>query len=173
MIRNNYVYAMSKIAPVPWQIVDTPIENVNLSAEAYSNILTNILSKMENVNVEELHNQKVSVTVWERSNDNLGMYTSDQYNDAGLSGETLAETGKLQNGDRVIICYIYHQGTKEKSIINTVSNVQNLLGAHEFLGHYKNGWKSHNQVVPFQRNHKSWQKTTNDYKNYINDVYKK
>ena len=173
IIRNTEIENIKRITHAPWLKSDTPLEDITLSAEAYSNIFTNILSQMEDVNVEELHNKKVSVTVWEESNDNLGMYTSNQYNDAGLSGETLAETGKLQNGERVISCYIYPQGTKEKSIINTVSNVQNLLGVHEFLGHYKNGWKSHNQVVPFQRNHKSWQKTTNDYKKYINDVYKK
>ncbi len=173
IIRNTEIENIKRITHAPWLKSDTPLEDITLSAEAYSNIFTNILSQMEDVNVEELHNKKVSVTVWEESNDNLGMYTSNQYNDAGLSGETLAETGKLQNGERVISCYIYPQGTKEKSIINTVSNVQNLLGVHEFLGHYKNGWKSHNLVVPFQRNHKSWQKTTNDYKKYINDVYKK
>lgn len=173
IIRNTEIENIKRITHAPWLKSDIPLEDITLSAEAYSNIFTNILSQMEDVNVEELHNKKVSVTVWEESNDNIGMYTSNQYNDAGLSGETLAETGKLQNGERVISCYIYPQGTKEKSIINTVSNVQNLLGVHEFLGHYKNGWESHNQVVPFQRNHKSWQKTTNDYKKYINDVYKK
>ena len=61
----------------------------------------------------------------------------------------------------------------EKSILNTVSNIQNLLGVHEFLGHYKKHWSDHNKVVPFQKAHKTWKKTTSEYKKYIDDVYKK
>ena len=99
-----------------------------LSAEAYSNIFTNVLSQMEDVDIEELHNQRVSVTVWHESNDNLGLCTSDRYNDAGKAGGTLAETGISQNGERIVACYIYPQGTQEKKIINTVSNIQNLWG---------------------------------------------
>ncbi|MBR3390838.1 MAG: hypothetical protein IKG83_10080 [Prevotella sp.] len=57
--------------------------------------------------------------------------------------------------------------------MNTVSNIQNLLGAHEFLGHYKNGWHSHKLVVPFQRKHKTWKKTTKEFKNYNYKVYGK
>ena len=173
IVRDQFLYDLKSATGAEWINPDTPIEDVELSAEAYSNIFTNVLSQMEGVDVKELHNQKVSVTVWRESDDNLGMYTIDRYNDAGKASATLAETGKLKNGDQVVSCYVYPQGTKEKSILNTVSNLQNLLGVHEFLGHYKNGWRSHNQVVPFQRNHKTWQKATNDYKNYINDVYKK
>ena len=173
IVRDQFLYNLKSATGAEWINPDTPIEDVELSAEAYSNIFTNVLSQMEGVDVKELHNQKVSVTVWRESDDNLGMYTIDRYNDAGKASATLAETGKLKNGDQVVSCYVYPQGTKEKSILNTVSNLQNLLGVHEFLGHYKNGWRSHNQVVPFQRNHKTWQKATNDYKNYINDVYKK
>ena len=48
-----------------------------------------------------------------------------------------------------------------------------IAGVHEYFGHYKNGWSSHDKVVPFLKSHKSWIKTTTNYKNYINDVYKK
>ena len=99
--------------------------------------------------------------------------TKDQYNDSGLSDNTLAETGILQNGDRVVTAYIFPLETEEKRIMNTVSNIQNLLGAHEFLGHFKNGWHDHNKVVPFQRKHKSWQKTTDNFKDYNYKVYEK
>jgi len=34
-------------------------------------------------------------------------------------------------------------------------------------------WSDHNKVVPFQKAHKTWKKTTSEYKKYIDDVYKK
>ena len=173
IIRNQLQNELKGMTGAEWIKPDTPIEDVVLSAEAYSKIFTNVLSQMEGVNIEELHNQKVSVTVWQESEGNLGICTNDRFNDAGKVPGTLAETGTLRNGDRVITCYIYPQGTEEKSILNTVSNIQNLLGVHEYFGHYKNGWSSHDKVVPFLQSHKSWIKTTTNYKNYINDVYKK
>ena len=47
IIRNTFAEEMSKIAPAVWQKIDTPIEETVLSAEAYSNIFTNVLSQME------------------------------------------------------------------------------------------------------------------------------
>ena len=153
--------------------IDEPIENTVLSAEAYSNIFTNILSQMSGVNINELHNHKVSVTVWNYSNDNIGKYTSNQSNDAGLSDDTLAETASFSNGERIITAYVYPIGSEEKQLLSTVSNVQNLLGAHEFFGHYKNGWHDHDRVVSFQRSHSTWSKTTNHFKEYNYAVYGK
>ena len=174
IIRNQSLYYMKSMGGAEWINPDTPIEDVELSAKAYSNIFTNILSKMKDVDVGELHNGKVSVTVWENSNDNLGICTKDRYNDAGKDGETLAETGVLKsNGDRVVSLYMFPKGTEEKAILNTVANIQNLLGAHEFLGHYKNGWSNHSKVVPFQRKHSTWNKTTKEFKDYNYNVYGK
>ena len=173
IIRNESLYDLKKMTGTEWLKPDIPIENMTLSAKAYSNIFTNILSQMKDVNVGELHNQRVSVTVWEESNDNLGIYTRDRYNDAGLSGGTLAETKQTKNGDRIISVYMYPKETEEKLILNTVSNLQNLLGAHEYLGHYKNGWHNHNKVVSFQRGHNSWNKTTKEFKSYNYKVYGK
>ena len=174
IIRNQSLYYMKSMGGAEWINPDTPIEDVELSAKAYSNIFTNILSKMKDVDVGELHNGKVSVTVWENSNDNLGICTKDRYNDAGKDGETLAETGVLKsNGDRVVSLYMFPKGTEEKAILNTVANIQNLLGAHEFLGHYKNGWSNHSKVVPFQRKHSTWNKTTKEFKDYNYKVYGK
>lgn len=87
---------------------------------------------------------------------------------------TLAETGILNsNGDRIVSLYMYPKGYDEKMILNTVANIQNLLGAHEFLGHYKKGWRTHTKVVPFQRKHSTWNKTTQMFKEYNYKVYGK
>ena len=122
----------------------------------------------------EAYNGKVSVTVWEDSSDNLGICTRERYNDSGLDGHTLAETGILNsNGDRIVSLYMYPKSYEEKTILNTVANIQNLLGAHEFLGHYKKGWRPHTKVVPFQRKHSTWNKTTQIFKEYNYKVYGK
>ena len=169
IIRNVYNATMKEYTP--WLVVDTPIENTVLSAEAYSMIFTHVLSQMEDVNVNEIHNKMVSVTVWE-DNGNLKT-TRDRYNDGGIDGRTLAETGVLENGDRVVGVYMYPNGYEEKNILNTVANIQNLLGAHEYLGHYKNGWANDFRVFGFQCKHKTWDKTTDNYKQYMYEIYNK
>ena len=174
IIRDQAQYEMKSMTGAEWISPDTPIEDADISAEAYSKIFTNILSKMEDVDVGELHNGKVSVTVWENSNDNLGICTKERYNDAGKDWGTLAETGILKsNGDRIVSLYMFPKGTEERAILNTVANIQNLLGAHEFLGHYKNRWSDHSKVVPFQRKHSTWNKTTKEFKDYNYKVYGK
>ena len=171
IIRDEFAYKMNQEG-LKWVKYDTPIERTTLTAKAYSNIFTNILGRMKEVDLNKLHNGKVSVTVWEESNDNLGIFTRDRFNDAGLSNETLAEIGTLSNGKGIITAYIYPENTQEKNIYNTVSNIQNLLGAHEYLAHYTYKWRDHERVVPYQRNHKTWKKTTDEYKKYNYETYK-
>lgn len=66
---------------------DKALGDMTLSAESYSNIFTDILSKMGDVNVEKLYNQKVSVRVmdgWNTSNDFFNEPTNSRVN-AGIS----------------------------------------------------------------------------------------
>ncbi len=59
--------------------------------------------------------------------------------------------------------------------MTTVSNVQNLLGAHEFIGHYEKGWGSstgtHYKVYEYQMKHASWKKTTPYFQQYMFELY--
>ena len=52
----------------------------------------------------------------------------------------------------------------------------NLLGVHEYYGHYINHYHHKEGVLDatyfLQRNHYSWKKTTPQFKNYINSVIK-
>ena len=66
IIRNEELYRVKQKTGLSWMVTDIPFIEATLSAEAYSNIFTDILSKMEGVNVNNLYNSKVSVTVWNR-----------------------------------------------------------------------------------------------------------
>ncbi len=172
IIRNEFLYRQKQITNATWINPYIPINKANLSAEAYSNIFTDILSKMEGVNVKELHNGKVSVTVWENCG-NLKA-AQDQYDDAGLDGEALAQIGSYKGKQR-LTTYIYPNGDKEKDIFSSRSNIQNLLGAHEYIEHFKNNIGdsdySHLRIYKNMQKHPSWIRATQFYKKYMNYMY--
>ena len=133
IIRNEELYRVKQKTGLSWMVTDIPFIEATLSAEAYSNIFTDILSKMEGVNVNDLYNSKVSVTVWEDCGNLKAV--QDQYNDAGLNGEVLAQIGSYQGKQR-LMTYIDPDGHKEKDLFSSRSNIQNLLGVHEYIEHF-------------------------------------
>ncbi|MCR5069403.1 MAG: hypothetical protein K6A78_06370 [Prevotella sp.] len=156
--------------------IDTRVAlaDADLSAEAWSNLATNIFSRMSGTDVSDLHNEKISVTVW---NGESNVKESKEYfNDPSFHGDALAETSgiKADNVDARITMYVWPQGTEERSLLNTVSNIQNLIGAHEYMGHYVNGIShnknSYDKVYHYQMEHSTWKKTTDSYKNYIKKI---
>jgi hypothetical protein len=58
-----------------------------------------------------------------------------------------------------------------KKLYSTISNVENLLGVHEYLGHYKYNINSHKDIFMLQRKHPSWSKTTEHFKNYETHLF--
>ncbi len=74
---------------------------------------------------------------------------------------------------QTITAYLY-AGSAD-SELRTVSNVQNSLGAHEYLGHAKKGYgdktRDHSKAYELQFNHPSWQKTTSDFKKAHRERY--
>jgi hypothetical protein len=146
---------------------DVKIENTTLSAEAYSNIFTDVLSKSGDVNINKLYNDKISVYV---STD--GANIKDKFNNPALIGADAA-TLRLNDGKIRVSAIIRATGddADNRYLYSTVSNVQNLLGAHEYTGHGIKGWKdsdyTHYKAYDFQMNHKSWNKTTGAFKNEI------
>lgn len=166
MIMNN----VKKSTGIEWMsTLDTPLANTTLSAEAYSNIFTHILSQMPGVDVGELHNGKVSVTVWDAVNTNLGIESSNYYNDSNFYDDTLADMV-----GNVMTAYIYPDKDR-RGIFSTLSNVQNILGHHEYWGHFKFGWSettgTHHKVFEYQMRQQSWKKTTHFYKEHIYYLY--
>ena len=145
----------------------TPIENLVLSAEAYSNIFTDIISKTSGIDPIRLYNNKVSVVVSDYDN----IYTNkvDTYNNPDMGTGYLASSCPMKDGGTRISASITYAGNdvtnNDRFMFSTVSNVRNLLVGHELKGHQKTGLSSHNQeehnkVYDIQRNEPSWKITT-------------
>ena len=151
------------------------IGEADLSAKAFSNIFTDILSKMDDVDTKELFNGKVSVALFDGNDENLPL--KDQYN-TNVTEYTEVASHQGVRGKSLVTASIVHGDTKDNlNIYSTVSNVQNLLGAHELLGHGINGWGSrtqtHYKVYEFQMAHPSWSNTTPQFKAHIIFNYNK
>ena len=177
IIRNEALYNMKqemkgKWTNVDWITSDTPIAEANLSAAAYSNIFTDILSKMDGIDVNNLYNGKVSVTVWEKKSN--VMTTTNYFNEPSFKGKTIASIMPYKE-KQLMTAFIFPQGKKERDLFSTISNVQNVLGVHEYIGHFKKGLTNsdHKKIFQMQKTHGSWGKTTKYFKEYENDVFNK
>ena len=146
--------------------------NTTLTAKAYSNIFTDILSKMPGIDIDDLHNGSVSTTVYKND---LNWYKFiESYNDAYHTGGVFAEIGTY-NGKQNLTAYINIDIPSYKEMLSTVSNIQNLLGVHEYTGHYKCGYihgdGSPDKVVELQKSHPSWETTTPGFKQHFETFY--
>lgn len=154
----------------------TGLAEANLSAETFSKIFTNCLKQM-NVDVNTLVGGKIQVTVWQ---DHIGgsKITKDYTEFANDSGNALADTDENHSQGALITAYVYPKGIEERDLISTRSNIQSLLGDHEYHGHYKKNWKhkknSFDPTYHYQtRTMKSrFMKTTHKFREYVKSVVK-
>ena len=68
-----------------------------------------------------------------------------------------------KNGKIQLTVYVHPQGDAERrAYLSTESNVENILGVHEFKGHGLLGIGSsqHWKILQMQRRHPSWKQTT-------------
>ncbi|MCB9303143.1 MAG: hypothetical protein H6566_21115 [Lewinellaceae bacterium] len=138
------------------------LDDADLTPEAYSKILTDVLDEMPDVEVSELYNGEVSV---------LDRNRNASYNDPeNVLG--LAETTVTSKGIKVTANLYSGEGDSD---LNMVTNIQNNLGAHEFIGHGKLGFgdktRTHHKVYEFQMRHPTWDKTTKKYQRQMMDYY--
>lgn len=152
------------------------LAEANLSAETFSKIFTNCLKQM-NVDVNTLVGGKIQVTVWQ---DHIGgsKITEDYTELANDSDKALADTDENHSQGALITAYVYPKGTEERNLISTRTNIQSLLGDHEYHGHYKNNWKHieksfdstyHYQTITMKRR---FMKTTHKFREYVKSVIK-
>lgn len=156
----------------------TPFAEATLTAEAYSNLFTNELSRL-GYDVNKLNEGKVSVNVLEHDYD--GQQTNDfiigdSYNVHGNyttfdplkeAGPAFAETNSRNFGEKFELCVnIYPLGYEQKLAFNTESNIKNMLGIHEFHCHGEKRWhdERHAEILQMQMEDPSWQKTTEYFK---------
>jgi RHS repeat-associated protein len=112
------------------------INEAGLSDEAASNVYTDILSKMEGVDVGNLFNGKVSIFNY-KSDLNRGFNSPNT-----LSSNTVAGTTKkgvfgkfLDNASDGTIKVTVNFTNSQNKYLNTTTDVRSLLGDHEFVGH--------------------------------------
>ena len=91
---------------------------------------------------------------------------------------TTNHTDENHSQGALITAYVYPKGTKERDLISTRTNIQSLLGDHEYHGHYKKNWKhkknSFDPTYHYQtRTMKSrFMKTTHKFREYVKSVIK-
>lgn len=111
---------------------------------------------------------KVSVTVWDQT-ENIKTSTN-YFNEPSSDGQAIANISS-HKGKQLITAFIYQQ-EEEKELLSTVPNVQNILGVHEYLGHFKGKIHDHGKILRMQKRHNSWKRTTKHFKDYENEVVK-
>ena len=169
IIRNQLLYELKSMTGAEWIKHDTPIEYMKLSAEAYSKIFTHVLSDMKGEDrIDNLYNNAVSVgTTF------CDEVVEDYYNSPILHENANAVTGHINNSVKVSAKVNSGGNEDNRFMFSTISNIQNLLGIHEYKGHGILGWGSakgnHYDVYMLQMNHPTWNNTTKAFKQTIID----
>lgn len=152
------------------------INQAKLSGEAASNVFTDILSKMDGIDMGKLYNGKVPIY-----RGDLGYGPPVGFNDpeavsgvanTGVKGVTNPFRGDAASGTIKVTANFF--GSKN-SYLSTVSNVQNALGVHEYQGHgvkrFDIGGGPHYKAYELQMSHPSWGSTTKSFKSYMEGNY--
>lgn len=138
-----------------------PIEETKLSAEAYSNIFTNVLER-NGFDVNKLENGSVAVNVLDSNTKNDGpLYQCiDSYNTTSYPWRD-AYLAKINSNNKITVNIVLSD-PENRNYLSTISNIINVLGVHEYRGHgiLKLGSDRHWQILKMQREHSSWDKTT-------------
>ena len=169
IIRNQAIYAQKQLTNADWLKPDCPIQDITLSAEAYSNIFTHILESNGYVEKNNLIGNDIGVVVFNNSD------TSYDYNDSFSLGnhtvypETNGSSTPSDDG-KIGVAAIINSNTIEDNryMFSTISNVVNLLGVHEYQLHGVSnlrGAENHLRVYQLQMKDPSWSKTTDRFKN--------
>ena len=148
-----------------------------LSAEAYSNILTDVLSR-NNFDISNIENERISVNVlgYNTKGDGPAYQLEDSYNnpdrcpwrDAYLASTRIID-GKI-NITANIVC-----GDSDNSdYFSTISNIVSVLGIHELTGHglMKLNSDAHWKILELQREYPTWNQTTPCLKKLYLDLEK-
>jgi RHS repeat-associated protein len=169
IIRDPYLYFMQSIG-AEWINADTPIENADISAEAYSAIYTDILKKA-GFNTDKLLNGQISIVKLKDNTAGGGsQYEADGfYNHKAIIPYADADVARCMNVDGIhqVTAYCHPLGDANRGYLSTVSNVVNIIGVHEFEchGEKRMNSKQHWKILQRQREHNSWNKVTPQLKN--------
>ena len=145
-----------------WDSKMKRMQDVGLSAKAYSKVYSRMLSKA-GYDMSRLENGAVSVK--------LGKYG---YNNPS-NRVRYASTTLYGNRTKFKI-NVDQKGDGVKDELAFVENIVNTLGGHEYTGHgikhYSDKTKTHHKAYELQMLHPSWKNTTDKFKNHMLENYK-
>lgn len=163
----------------------TSISGSGISAEAASNVFTDILGKA-GFDVSKLHNGKISIDGGPRSKDNFNDGSNFQRYDAiargSFNGQINPETQEpytyTGNAPQGTIKVTAHWSSKSGSThLNTISNVISILGVHEYNGHAIQNLShlpiDHRKIYTMQKGHYTYTQLTDGYRDNIIEHLKK
>ena len=138
-----------------------------ISAKALSKILTHIVGRMPEVDLNELDGKQINVVKWSRDNYSNCINIDDQY---GNCQDGDSRTNASVKGNNITAFF----GDNERSMFETRSNIQNMLGVEEYTCHYKNKLHHTNnedneKIINAMKSHPTWKKTTDTYKKLLID----
>ncbi len=154
-----------------------PLTEANISAEAWSNLLTKI-AKDAGVDFSKVENSSIStVLVSKETKDDQFQtpYIDDEYGmpNYGVKdcygGKNAAKTGgeKAKGEKASITAFIWPVGSDMRDYYATVSNIQHLLYTHEYNGHYILGLDDSYNFDQKLTESPLWHKTTEAYKQHV------
>ena len=144
----------------------------DISAKALSKIFTDIVKKM-GCDVSQLDGGQINVLKWSPSAHSNGIDVDDQYGDC-IDGESYMNAQTEGNN----ITVYFTKEDKRSFMFETRSNIQNMLGVHEYRNHFENSLHHYNDDKTPNISHNiklfdnvmhdpTWYKTTEFYKNSI------
>lgn len=140
------------------------LEEAKLSANAFSNIFTNVL-KRNGFDVDKLENKSIAVNILDNNTKGDGPHYRciDFYNTTSYPWKN-APIAAISNNKITVNVVLSDQ--EHRNYLSTISNVINVLGVHEYTGHgiLKLGSDQHWQILKMQRAHPSWNNTTKKLK---------
>lgn len=153
--------------------------DVNLRIEVYSKIFTHIISLMKEVDLKTIKEEKISIQLEKKGMDKRQFYNLNLLpGDYAASDDTNAymnydfNTEKNKNAKYIITAVLYDRNVL---YYQTIWNIMNLLGAHEYMGHAIRGYcdnnRTHYMAYLYQMGHSSWKHTTKDYQKEIMSSY--
>ena len=155
----------------------TPLTKANISAEAWSNLLTKI-AKDAGVDFSLVENSSISTVLVSKEttdDNNQTPYIDDEYGmpNYGVQdcygGKNAAKTGgEFAQGEKAsMTAYIWPVGSEMRDYYATVSNIQHLLYTHEYNGHYILGLADSYNFDHKLTESPLWHKTTEAYKQHV------
>lgn len=140
----------------------TPLQDANLTAEAYSAVYTHILEQGY-FPVKRLLNKAVSVGNTLNGSE-YNHPNNDKYHPQTLAASSVAAK---------VIRLTVNQKSDIISLLSTVENIQNALGVHELISHGIRGVNRENHYLAYQNQitHYTWSKTTAAFREYFYKAY--